>query len=167
MENLEDLLVGLHTFSTRSESSLEGYLTKLMLSRSEQGQDKPRDEVTLMTLHSSKGLEFPGVFLVGFEECFLPHEQSMDDPKGLSEERRLAYVGLTRAKELLCITNARQRSKFGKKIPREPSRFLREIPSNLLAAHNAQQTSTMQNVQDKRNDKYMDMLRNMGLLNKK
>jgi DNA helicase II / ATP-dependent DNA helicase PcrA len=167
MENVEDMLGGLHRFSQKSNSSLEGYLTKLMLNRSEEGNKEERDEVTLMTLHASKGLEFPGVFMVGVEECFLPHEQSMDDPKGLSEERRLAYVGITRAKRKLCISCCAQRSKFGKKIGREPSRFMREIPAHLLDKRHASQTSSMQLAQESRNVKNFAMLRALGFLDDK
>jgi DNA helicase-2/ATP-dependent DNA helicase PcrA len=166
LENIEDMLAGLHRFSQKSDASLEGYLTKLMLNRNDD-QEKQRDEVTLMTLHASKGLEFPGVFMVGVEECLLPHEQSMDDPKGLSEERRLAYVGITRAKRKLCITCCAQRTKFGKKIAREPSRFMHEIPHHLLDKRKACQTSSMQRAQEDRAAKGFAMLRAMGFLDEK
>jgi DNA helicase-2/ATP-dependent DNA helicase PcrA len=167
MENIEDMLAGLHRFSQKSDASLEGYLTKLMLNRNDDGNKKELDEVTLMTLHSSKGLEFPGVFMVGVEECFLPHEQSMDDPKGLSEERRLAYVGITRAKLKLCITCCAQRTKFGKKIGREPSRFMKEMPAHLLDKRHASQTSSMQQAQESRAAKGFAMLRSLGFLDDK
>jgi DNA helicase-2/ATP-dependent DNA helicase PcrA len=91
-----------------------------------------RDGVRLMTLHSSKGLEFDAVFLVGFEEGILPHSRSMIDDSDIEEERRLCYVGITRAKELLYITYASCRLFFGKSSLNEASRFLHDIPSNLI-----------------------------------
>ncbi len=91
-----------------------------------------RDGVRLMTLHSSKGLEFETVFLVGFEEGILPHSRAMIDTSELEEERRLCYVGITRAKEFLYITYASRRLFFGKSSLNEPSRFLYDIPQDLL-----------------------------------
>ncbi|PWQ92538.1 DNA helicase Rep [Leucothrix pacifica] len=90
-------------------------------------EDEDEDAVSLMTLHTSKGLEFPYVFLVGMEEDILPHANSLED-NGLEEERRLAYVGLTRAQKHLTITFAKTRNKFGEKVTCEPSRFLDELP---------------------------------------
>ena len=92
-------------------------------------EDDDSDAVSLMTLHTSKGLEFPYVFLVGMEEDILPHANSIEDENGLEEERRLAYVGITRAKKQLTITFAKTRNKFGEKITCEPSRFLEELPA--------------------------------------
>ncbi len=91
-----------------------------------------RDGVRLMTLHSSKGLEFEVVFLVGFEEGILPHSQSMIEESQIEEERRLSYVGITRAKDYLFITYATRRLYFGKSSLNEPSRFLIDIPSRLI-----------------------------------
>ncbi len=91
-----------------------------------------RDGVRLMTLHSSKGLEFDAVFLVGFEEGILPHSRSMIEDADIEEERRLCYVGITRAKELLYITYASRRLFFGKSSLNEASRFLYDIPKDLL-----------------------------------
>jgi ATP-dependent DNA helicase Rep len=90
-------------------------------------EDEDEDAVSLMTLHTSKGLEFPYVFLVGMEEDILPHANSLED-NGLEEERRLAYVGITRAQKHLTITYAKTRNKFGEKITCDPSRFLDELP---------------------------------------
>jgi len=86
------------------------------------------DQVHLMTLHASKGLEFPNVFLVGMEENLLPHKSSMEDGS-LEEERRLAYVGITRARQTLTITYARKRKQYGEMSRCEPSRFLEELPA--------------------------------------
>jgi len=91
-----------------------------------------RDGVRLMTLHSSKGLEFEAVFLVGFEEGILPHSRSMIEDADIEEERRLCYVGITRARELLYITYASRRLFFGKSSLNEASRFLFEVPSTLV-----------------------------------
>jgi DNA helicase-2/ATP-dependent DNA helicase PcrA len=96
----------------------------------EQEQDK--DAVTLITLHAAKGLEFPVVFLVGLEEGILPHSRSLDQQKELEEERRLAYVGITRAMRRLYLVRAYRRSYYGGVNYQEPSRFLEEIPSDLL-----------------------------------
>ena len=90
------------------------------------------DAVQLMTLHSAKGLEFPLVFLAGLEEGLFPHKMSMDDADGLEEERRLAYVGITRAMERLVITYAENRRLHGQEHFSTPSRFIREIPSEYV-----------------------------------
>jgi ATP-dependent exoDNAse (exonuclease V) beta subunit len=90
--------------------------------------EKPQqDAVTLMTLHSAKGLEFPHVFLVGMEEGILPHQRSVLEGRGVDEERRLCYVGVTRAQESLTLTFTRARMKWGKPRPSIPSRFLMEM----------------------------------------
>jgi DNA helicase-2/ATP-dependent DNA helicase PcrA len=91
-----------------------------------------KDAVTLMTLHAAKGLEFPTVFIVGMEEGLFPHSRSLMDTAQLEEERRLAYVGITRAKEILYLTCAASRLYFGEKISNPPSRFITDIPENLI-----------------------------------
>ena len=90
------------------------------------------DLVQLMTLHSSKGLEFPLVFMSGLEETLFPHIRSMDSPDQLEEERRLCYVGITRAKQKLYITHAEIRKIHGSDVFNPPSRFIREIPAELM-----------------------------------
>jgi DNA helicase-2/ATP-dependent DNA helicase PcrA len=92
----------------------------------------PGDKVTLMTLHAAKGLEFPTVFIVGMEEGLFPHSRSLMDTNQLEEERRLAYVGITRAKEILYLTYASSRLYFGERISNPPSRFIMDIPENLI-----------------------------------
>ena len=92
----------------------------------------PRAAVTLMTLHSAKGLEFEAVFLVGLEEGVFPHGRALEDAEGIEEERRLAYVGLTRAKRYLFLAWAAERRTGGYAGPREPSRFLLEMPAEAL-----------------------------------
>jgi ATP-dependent DNA helicase Rep len=96
-----------------------------MLSRND--EDDVGDQVQLMTLHAAKGLEFPHVFMVGMEEEILPHKNSLDDG-ALEEERRLAYVGMTRARHSLTFTRARSRQKYGELTACEPSRFLDDLP---------------------------------------
>ena len=103
----------------------------LMDMRERNESEQEHDMVSLMTLHASKGLEFPHVFLIGMEEEFLPHKQNLESP-GLEEERRLAYVGITRAKQTLTMTYASKRRKYGEDMACEPSRFLYELPEELL-----------------------------------
>ena len=88
--------------------------------------------VTLMTLHNAKGLEFPVIFIAGMEEGVFPHMRSLGDPTQLEEERRLSYVGITRAMERLFLTLATTRNLFGATNYNSPSRFLREIPESLI-----------------------------------
>ena len=90
-------------------------------------EEEEQNAISLMTIHTAKGLEFPYVFMIGVEEEVLPHANSMEED-GLEEERRLAYVGITRAKNQLCITYAKTRNKYGEKLSCEPSRFLEELP---------------------------------------
>ena len=115
------------------EKRLETIVTHMMLmdmmERNE--SEKEHDMVSLMTLHASKGLEFPHVFLIGMEEELLPHKQNLESP-GLEEERRLAYVGITRAKRSLTMTYASKRRKYGEDMACEPSRFLNELPEESL-----------------------------------
>jgi len=91
------------------------------------------DAVVLMTLHSAKGLEFPVVFLTGLEEGVFPHSRSLEDRHELEEERRLCYVGITRARELLYLSHSWQRTIYGHTRMNEPSRFLSELPQELVA----------------------------------
>ena len=103
----------------------------MLVDRLEQADDPTQDTVQLMTLHASKGLEFPHAYLVGMEEGVLPHH-AHDDDVGIEEERRLAYVGITRAQQSLCFTLAKRRRRGGESHDCEPSRFLNEIPTDLL-----------------------------------
>ena len=100
-----------------------------MMERGEEDDDA--DQVQLMTLHASKGLEFPYVFMVGMEEGLLPHQSSIDEDN-IDEERRLAYVGITRAQQGLFMTLAKERRQYGEVINPEPSRFLHELPQDDL-----------------------------------
>ena len=100
-----------------------------MLERNE--GDEALDQVQLMTLHASKGLEFPYVFMIGMEEGLLPHQASIDEDN-IDEERRLAYVGITRAQTELCFVLCKERRQFGDTVNPEPSRFLLELPQDDL-----------------------------------
>ncbi len=162
IDNVENLLADISSFCERHGGSLDKYLTRLMLDRSTNNDDdEPKPSVRLMTFHSSKGLEFPVVFMVGVEEGYLPHENSKDSLKDLSEERRLAYVGITRAKEHLYITTAAKRSRYGKDEVREPSRFLDEIPDVLLARERGEETKSLGGHQEERNLKYLELAKKM------
>jgi DNA helicase-2/ATP-dependent DNA helicase PcrA len=103
-----------------------------LVSDQDELDDRP-DRVTLITLHAAKGLEFPVVFIVGLEEGLLPHKRALEDGRELEEERRLAYVGMTRAKDRLYLVHAHHRSTWGVGSASEPSRFLAELPEELLA----------------------------------
>ncbi len=128
---VEELLDGiaLHQRRKGRKASLATFLDEVALAEwdDQKKEDKGRDAVTLMTLHSAKGLEFPEVYLVGMEEGILPHERSLKEGRNLEEERRLCYVGITRARERLTITVAGTRVKWGRTRETEPSRFLFEM----------------------------------------
>ncbi|MEO2077232.1 MAG: DNA helicase PcrA [Bacillus sp. (in: firmicutes)] len=136
LENLEELLSVTKNFEDASEDkSLVAFLTDLALvadidSLDEDGEKV--DSITLMTLHSAKGLEFPVVFLIGLEEGVFPHSRSLMDETEMEEERRLAYVGITRAEKSLFITNAQMRTLFGRTNMNPASRFIAEIPEDLI-----------------------------------
>jgi DNA helicase-2/ATP-dependent DNA helicase PcrA len=109
------------------EPTLRGFLDQVALTSDQDELDDESPAVSLMTLHAAKGLEFPAVFIVGLEDGTLPHERSGDAPAELEEERRLFYVGMTRAKRELTLSLARLRRRYGEFEPREPSRFIQEI----------------------------------------
>ena len=112
--------------------SLAAFLESVALVSDVDGYDAALDRVTLITLHQAKGLEFPVVFMVGVEEKLLPHLRSMDDPDQLEEERRLCYVGITRAKQRLYLLHAFRRTFMGQSTVNPPSRFLEDIPKHLI-----------------------------------
>lgn len=115
-----------------------------------------KEAVTLMTLHSAKGLEFPVVFMVGMEEGLFPHSRSMLNPNELEEERRLMYVGITRAKEKLYLTYTRQRLYFGQRTNNLVSRFLSDIPQNLIVSNVAYQDPVYERNDEANEDIYKD-----------
>lgn len=133
IENLEEFLtVAMEFEKEEAENNLQNFLEGMTLSSDIDNVEETEESVTLMTLHSAKGLEFPVVFLVGMEEGIFPGYRSIGEPDGIEEERRLCYVGITRAKENLFLTCSKMRTVFGSTSCNLPSRFLEEIPSNLL-----------------------------------
>jgi len=127
VENVKEFISMVSEFSKESEKpTLADLLTQISLV-TDIDEAKGGNRISLMTLHSAKGLEFPVVFLVGLEEGFLPHYRSLESEKDIEEERRLCYVGITRAKESLFFSYALRRNKFGYFGPTKPSRFLEEI----------------------------------------
>lgn len=132
--NVLELLEWINRLQTKDpEAGVAELMSRLalmdILQRKE--DDRAQDAVRLMTLHAAKGLEFPHVFLVGFEEDLIPHQVSIQEDS-IEEERRLAYVGITRAQRTLCMTMARVRKRYGDKVMCEPSRFLEELPKDDL-----------------------------------
>ena len=131
--NLEEFLnVAVEFEEESADNGLSDFLEGITLSSDLDNMEETDESVTLMTLHSAKGLEFPVVFLVGMEEGIFPGYKSIGEQKELEEERRLCYVGVTRAKENLFLTNSKQRTTFGSTTHNPPSRFLQEIPKELL-----------------------------------
>ena len=136
IQNLEEFLTVAMEFEEESaENSLGEFLEGITLSSDIDGMEDEEDSVTLMTLHSAKGLEFPVVFLVGMEEGIFPGYKSIGEPKELEEERRLCYVGITRARQYLFLTCAKQRTIFGSTTYNAASRFIEEIPKEYLQGY--------------------------------
>jgi DNA helicase-2/ATP-dependent DNA helicase PcrA len=136
VENLEELVTATRQFSYQEEDQdlmpLQAFLSHAALEAGEGQADANQDAVQLMTLHSAKGLEFPQVFIVGMEEGMFPSQMSLDEGGRLEEERRLAYVGVTRAMEKLTITYAESRRLYGKEAYHRPSRFVGELPEECV-----------------------------------
>ncbi|MBU2864162.1 DNA helicase II [Reinekea forsetii] len=137
IENLNELITAAQSFSTEVDVESTGellaqFLGEASLDAGDGQADEFEDSVNLMTLHSAKGLEFDHVFLAGMEENLFPHKMSMDDVGGIQEERRLAYVGITRAKKELTLTYAESRRLYGNETFNSVSRFVREIPDEYL-----------------------------------
>lgn len=133
IENLREMVGAAIEFENRTpEGTLDDFLAELALMTDEDQLDDNKEAVVLMTLHSAKGLEFPVVFLAGLDEGIFPHARALFDQEQLEEERRLCYVGITRAKELLYLTRAWQRTLYGNTSYYDSSRFLDEIPEELL-----------------------------------
>ena len=151
MENVEQIVNSLAGYEERTmRPTLSGFLEKVSLMDEDRFSDRDKkehglDAVTLMSLHSSKGLEFPFVFLVGLEEEILPHKRSIYEDFTIDEERRLCYVGITRARRQLVITRCQHRKRYGKLEDREPSRFLAEIPAELLNETEGEEISPEEN----------------------
>jgi DNA helicase-2/ATP-dependent DNA helicase PcrA len=149
VDNLKELVTSAEDFHAENTNlpafedgelergEFELYLDQVALISDVDGYDARRDHVSLMTAHSAKGLEFPCVFMVGMEEGVFPHAGASRDDDGLEEERRLCYVGMTRAMERLTLSAARQRRRWGETSYQSPSRFLREIPSEIVEMEGA------------------------------
>jgi DNA helicase-2/ATP-dependent DNA helicase PcrA len=142
VENLRELLSAADDFDRANadvtggedeRTSLELFLDQVSLVSDLDSWNRREDTVSLMTAHSAKGLEFPVVFVVGMEEGIFPHSASLRDDQGIEEERRLCYVGMTRAMERLTLTSAAERVRFGTRSYGVPSRFLKEIPAEVVA----------------------------------
>jgi len=132
IENIEELINVIMEFEKGDEVSLEGFLDKVSLITDVDLYEDKGDKVSLMTLHCAKGLEFPMVFIIGVEEGLLPHYRRGEEIEDMEEERRLFYVGITRAKERLFLSRAERRSTFGIGRANPPSRFLQELPTSLI-----------------------------------
>ena len=136
IQNLEEFLTVAIEFEEESaDNTLAEFLENITLASDIDGMEDQDNSVTLMTLHSAKGLEFPVVFLVGMEEGIFPGYKSIGEPKELEEERRLFYVGITRAKQYLYLTCAKHRTIFGSTSYNQISRFVKEIPDELLEGY--------------------------------
>ena len=132
VENLREFLSVAKEFESQVESDLDAFLDHVALVSDADAYDEDAETVTMMTLHSAKGLEFPVVFLVGMEEGVFPHSRAIWEPGELEEERRLCYVGMTRAMERLYLTCAKYRTLYGQTAYNEVSRFVDEVPRELL-----------------------------------
>jgi DNA helicase-2/ATP-dependent DNA helicase PcrA len=134
IENLMELVSAAREYESRElETSLGGFVDRLsLLSDVDKEQGRENARVLMMTLHSAKGLEFPVVVLAGLEEGLFPHSRSREDEAELEEERRLCYVGITRARKRLVLTSAARRRVFGEYQSTEASRFIEEIPPDLI-----------------------------------
>ena len=131
LENLEELANAAVDYDEQEENGLRDFIDHAALSSDTDKFDR-NSTVTLMTVHSAKGLEFPVVFIVGLEDGIFPHARSINDPKELEEERRLAYVAITRAEKVLYVTHATRRRVYGAEMTAEPSQFLNEMPLDLI-----------------------------------
>jgi DNA helicase-2/ATP-dependent DNA helicase PcrA len=139
-DNAQEVLNAVENFEIMGNGGLKDYLDRIALfnemDNDRIAQLESRDTVKLITLHGAKGLEFPHVYIVGLEEDILPHIRSAEDDVTVQEERRLFYVGITRAQETLTLSYALSRRKYGKQQNRNPSRFLSDLPQNLVT-HNS------------------------------
>lgn len=137
VQNVQELYNAVLQFQEENpeDPSLIAFLASAALASDADNLSEDQQKVSLMTLHSSKGLEFPVVFLVGLEQGLFPNYRSMEDPAALEEERRLCYVGITRAQERLFISYARERRLYGNREPASPSLFLGELPKELIESN--------------------------------
>ncbi len=144
------------------ENSLEAFLASASLSSDLDGLNEEQQKVSMMTLHSAKGLEFPVVFLVGMEQGLLPHNRTLNDPLEIEEERRLCYVGVTRAQEQLFLTYARERRLWGTREPAVSSQFLQELPGELISSNINLATTYRRRTRAERTSQAIDIDWNVG-----
>jgi DNA helicase-2/ATP-dependent DNA helicase PcrA len=146
IENLMELVSAAKEYESREENaSLGGFVDRLsLLSDVDEAEGAPDARVWMMTLHAAKGLEFPVVVIAGLEENLFPHSRSADDQAELEEERRLCYVGMTRARRRLLLTSAARRRWYGEYRPTAPSRFIDEVPPELMERSEARGASYYQ-----------------------
>ena len=164
LQNLETLLMSIETWENNPDNfdpSLFNYLNRItLLSRDDIEDDGGKGKVNLMTIHASKGLEFPVVFIAGAEEGLMPHARSVEETDGdVEEERRLFYVAITRARDKLLITSCQKRRRMQATVECTPSRFLEEIPENLVEYHEVKKTEPVS--EDKAHDYFADMLKKL------
>ena len=165
VENMHEVINALASYIEREGiATLGGFLEKVSLldrdepDRNTKDEKLKQDAVVLMSLHSSKGLEFPCVFLVGMEEGTLPHSRVLEEGGDLTEERRLCYVGITRAREHLLLTGAAQRKRYGRMHPQQPSRFLQELPQEIT---NIEEPESDPQEQDQRASDFFRQMQSM------
>jgi DNA helicase-2/ATP-dependent DNA helicase PcrA len=137
LQNVQELYNAVLQFEEENEEdpSLSAFLASASLASDLDNLEEATTKISLMTLHSSKGLEFPIVFLVGLEQGLFPNHRAMEDPAALEEERRLCYVGITRAQERLFLSYARERRLYGNREPASPSLFLAELPKESIQSN--------------------------------
>ncbi len=133
LENIDEFKAASRDYLSLGPEGLSAFLESVSLVSDVDGMEEKPDQITLITLHQAKGLEYPVVFMAGMEDGLLPHSRSMDEPASLEEERRLCYVGMTRAKDRLYLSRAFRRGFRGGTGPNSPSRFLMEIPRELIS----------------------------------
>jgi len=135
LEGAEELTRMLSRYMQReTEPTLTDFLSHLSLLDRLEDNKENKGRATIITLHAAKGLEFPYVYLAGMEEGFLPHTRSIEENRDVAEERRLTYVGITRAQKRLTLSYAQSRSKYGERLKRTRSRFLDDIPLHLISS---------------------------------
>ena len=164
LQNIETLLMSIETWENNPDNfdpSLFNYLNRItLLSRDDIEDDGGKGKVNLMTIHASKGLEFPVVFIAGAEEGLMPHARSVEETDGdVEEERRLFYVAITRARDKLLITSCQKRRRMQATVACTPSRFLEEIPENLVEYHEVKKTEPVS--EEKAHDYFADMLKKL------
>jgi ATP-dependent DNA helicase Rep len=161
MSNVNFLIDSLQRVMNEEQVALDEAISRLVLRdllEQQEEEEASDDSVQLMTLHASKGLEFPHVFIVGMEEKLLPHRASIEDGN-IEEERRLAYVGITRARQTLSMTMARKRRQFGETINCEPSRFIEELPADDLQWQGGDEDTAQAN--EERGQETLDSLKSL------